>query len=501
MRARGTRAAASRLDGSLRVVQRPLVARAALVLGVLLLALSALTGAAGAQEGEASGERPPLWRSSSAATAVQGVFNTDPPLLPLEEFVNVNAPYGESSWDSSGTAAALVGSLYPGSSGTQGPALLCEFAGNCPEGFPPSYPLSAKASHPTDPDAATQDGAATAHAGLDFVETNASGSQALGPALGPLSAVFSAGSVTAHTSQSFSDDASTVSAEAVATLEDVSLFGGAVHIDQIQAISISQSAGQGAVARDNRVVVSGVTAAGQPAEITDEGVVITGEGGGGEAVAQANQALQQALEQFGGSVRTLGTTEGGEDGTATGSARGLLIGFRTTVEGPPLPPAPDGFPIEPNSVYRDYYGTMTLGLADSLAFANTEGFGLSGGDLGGLGDAGDGGAATGGDAGADGGADGLGTTPSGSSDSGLSGSAPVSQPAGGNDPAASSDDGASPEVAAPADGSVQAAATDEAALLGDASADLTRRIYLGGGIAALLLFGLSRVPRRLLPSP
>jgi len=485
--------------------------RIALASGVLSLFIALTTGAfaQAAQTtqaddevaGQAVAERPALWNSASAAGGIHVEFNSDPPLLPIEEFINIVVPYAESAWTSGGASTATAGSVYPGSAGTRGPGLLCDFSGGqCPPGFPPAYPLFAEASYPAQPDASTQPGDSRAHAGRDHAEATAGVSTLLEPALGPLSPVATVGSINSVARQEFSADGTTIISTAETHLSDISLLDATIHIESIDVTSISTSAGRGDTTESNVTTVNGVTVAGVPATLTNRGLEIAGQGGGAAEREQFESELDAALEAFGAGIRLVGASGDAGDDVASGSARGIEITFDVPLSGPPLPGPPDpNFP-DPNTFYRNYVGTMTLGLADSSAFANPDGFGFGGGGLGGiLGPVGTTATPEQGTLGGSGGGQ-VAPRPAPVPIAGLS---PITTFGTSPSAPASSGPGATPEVAAPNSTTVPTALADpsfepqlfaELAMTSDVAAQLSR-FYATAGIAALAAFALARARR------
>lgn len=485
-------------------------------IGGMLLATSA--GAAGAEreaegstvtaiqedgDGASNAARPPLWVGQGAAAGLSLAFNTDPALLPLDEFINFNLPYGESKWSSAGDARAVASALNPGTAFTQGPTLLCnEFADGCAPGFPPEYPLIAEADR-SNPDASTQAGEAQAHAGQDYVETRAGASTLVNQGLGPLAAVVSIGQVETVTSLTFSEDGSTATSRAEARLSEVALLDGLIEIDGIEVVSISVTNGQDVVDQTTDTVVSGVTVAGNPATISEDGIVIAGQGGGGQEFADAQQQLRDGLQEYGADLRLLGTNSDTDEESASGSARGLFLSFDVPLEGPALPGAPDPQLPDPNTVYRNYVGSVTLGLADSTAFVSTSGFDLGGlGDLGDLGDVGNAAPPAATDQSTSSGSS-LGgfTGPSAGSNTGTSGSPSFDSTAPSSSDGASdgSGDVAAPIAAGPGtpDDDAGDAATPMASglLLSGSAAEQLKNVYLAITIASLLALGASRLLR------
>lgn len=465
-----------------------------------LLVLGLLAPAASSQSAEEpAGDRPLLFQGQASTAGVHLYLNTEPRLLPLEDFIRGEAPYGYSMWSSVGQAVARAASYYPGTSGTGGPGLLCTFGFPCaqfPQPFPPPYPLMAQAQYPTQPDDQTQDGIARAHAGEDRVETFASMSNnAHGNPIAPLAPVLDIGSVESHTVQHFVDGAFEVRAES--HLQDVVIAGGAIRIESIDAVSVSRADAESPATTEARYTVQGATFNGTPIRISNEGVTIADQGGGGEQRRQAQEQLNAFLEQHQAQIQVIDASAS-EDGSkkATSEAQGLLISMRIPVENPtgedlpsvPLPPqAP--IPGNPNMVFRTYLVTMVLGTAGTEAFASNDPFdaGIIGGGVlpppaaptapappptttGGFDTA---------------------ASPSVPSGSSFASSSPASAPQ-----VATGDAGPSPDVAPPTSNAPQGIAGQLLALLGfegDLAHDLPI-IYLVLCALGLVLFSMTRVP-------
>lgn len=374
-------------------------------LAVALLVLGALASMAGAQEADPTVERPPLWQSTSSASAVHLTLNTDPPLLPFDGLVRLDLPEGFSTWSHTGVSRARASDLWPGVVGAQGLGLMCEFQeGACPEGFPPRYPFSATATHPRQPEAQTGTGGAEAYAGRDYVETEAATSRLI-PLLEALGVVSDVGTIEAVTRQEFVDEGQEIVSSAFARLQDVGLVGGLVNVDVLEVRSVSRSRGGGETVNNSAVNIAGLTIEGQEISLGSEGLTLAGEGGGHEQVDEINQRLEEALADTPFEVRLLGVQESLDDQVAASQAGGLLINFEVELEDPIgigdlLPvrvndvPLPDQLPVpEPETAFTTYVGSLVLGNTGSRAYVSQEGFsfdgfdGFDGGeDLGGVGE-------------------------------------------------------------------------------------------------------------------
>jgi hypothetical protein len=356
--------------------------------GALSLAALLLLPAAGslaadevpADEVAADAERPGIWSGRAVAAAIHLAVNTSPSVIPFEDFIRMDAPEGDSRWDSSGFGQARASTAYPGGTGTGGLAALCDFGFPCPDGFPPPYAWSTTAEQGFQPESSTQDRMARARADEEGVETYASFAGI--PGMEPLAPVITAASVEARTAQFF--EGPTLVVEAGSRITDLVLFGGALTIDSLESVSVSRTNGEDVEESTSAITVAGVTAGGQPAEISADGIVIAGQGSD-EPVRQANAALEQAMAQFDATVQLV-TTDPSENGANRAAATALRIDFRIPLEGPPLPnPFPPEFPVPPGAVYRDYLVTVLLGR--SVAESRADAFDL--GDLGDLADLGD----------------------------------------------------------------------------------------------------------------
>jgi hypothetical protein len=329
-------------------------------------------------------------------------------------------PEGRSRFDSSGISRARASVFYPGAAVAGGAGLACgEVGGAFPEPFATifgiclqnkDYPLTVVADN-DNPDAATPGsaslgkpgqpvsanaGGARAHAGRDFVATDAVlsdleilgpkglpaaaaafrtaaatilGRPALAAADGPSNLVVRVDQVTSRTSQRFSDDNRVLTVTAEARLKGVELAGGAVRIDTIVARTVSRTEGDKPPATEAVATYQGVTVAGQPARIGSDGIVV---GPAGSPVAEAlNAALGKLLGTTGITVRALGASRETKGIQTSGNAQGLLVGWELDLTGLKLPP---DFPVaNPADVY---FASVTLGSAGGAAFADLSGLDL-----------------------------------------------------------------------------------------------------------------------------
>lgn len=403
-------------------------ARRSLLAAATALLVVALVAPAGvdAREDPDAG-RPPVFRAGAFTTAVQVALNTDPQTF-VAELVRMDLPHGSAEFAQGNSSTARAASLYPGVGFTQGPFLAwnqaCTNGFPCEEfpGIPPEYPLMATAQYPTRPDAEARfrppfeqdshalrasfgepDGPLSgrahdvrAHAGRDHVSTTAvvgdlrflpvagaPGTAAGGSARGGLDepghtsepaadrapVLLAADELVSRTRLEFDGDVLVSRAESLLT--GVSLFGGAVEIEEIHATATSRSDGDGALEGDPHVTVSGVTVGGTPAAVTEEGLVVADrpcvvELPAAGRVCATDQGLLNSLgagaEQLFGAagtdvrlVRTSQDTSGGTRSEAGASA--LLVDFTVDASG-----FPSGTAVE---------GSLALGIAGASSFVGT----------------------------------------------------------------------------------------------------------------------------------
>ena len=327
------------------------IRRVCFSLAVVLIGVAALPQSSSAQVDES--DRPENFLGHAFATAVQIVGNTDPPQT-LPELLHLDLPHGESSFGAGSLARARASVAYPGAIGGAG-ALACLAGFPCDQfpGFPPSWPFDASAEYPGEPDAAATVGgpvvdsaqlkagnaSANAHAGRDFVDTVATGqsvsflNMAGGATVGPASAVVATESAVARTHQEFVDGVLVTKAEAV--LSGLSLFAGAVKIDQIRATSESRADGADVLEADPALVVSGVTAAGQPARITASGLEIAGDRQDQGVIGSVTSGIEQLLSNGTIDLRLIETDGTFTDGQGVGEVVGVLVSYRLDASGFP----------------------------------------------------------------------------------------------------------------------------------------------------------------------
>lgn len=456
--------------------------------GALLLA-TVLTSAPAA--GQAT-DRPLLWDGRARAAGVHLAINTDPRLLPLEDLIVAAAPDGQTVW-SNAQATARASSYYPGTSGTGGPGLLCDFGFPCdrfPQPFPPPYPLTARAQYPTQTDDQTDDGIARAHAGDEQVTSFASMSDnARGNPIAPLAPVLAIGEVESRTAQEFVDGVLTVTA--TSHLSDVAIAGGEIRIASIDAVSVSRADGESPPRTETTFTVQGVTAQGHPATITERGITIDTASVGGEQREEAQRQLNAFLAERDVRIRLVDTVVTDEQARTSGEATGLFVDLAFPLENPtgqdlPSVPLPPEVPVpgDPNQVFRTYLVTTVLGSAGTSAFASNDPFAL-GGPVGGALPAAPGGAAA-----PSGG--GLGTAfPPADTGTTAGGPAPLTAPP----PATSGAE--TPPVAAPHSSPAAGGGLGEDLLrllgIGGDLADVMEVVYLATTLGGVGLFALSRL--------
>jgi hypothetical protein len=353
----------------------------------------------------AEGQRPAAWSSQSFAAAVHLVGNPVPTPF-VAEVGRADLPEGNSSWSSSGQAAGMAATYYPGVGVTGGGALACSAGVPCPPGFPPDFPLIASAQYPTSPDASVATGQqlgapggyltltanhAVAHAGLDATTTEATDAgfavagttqssaavlafrrQAATLLSGPVAALgvkaqasdsnaLRVDGLTATTSQSF--DGSVLTSKATAELHGVHLLGDTILIDSILTTSIATLDGGHVAKNDSHTTLGAVSVLGQPATIDERGITIgaTPVSGSDTVIATLNQAFQQALAASGAQLVLLpsdhsaNSTDDAQN--SQGSAGGLLY---TSMIGSPSIPGP----------VSAVQAAIQLGQAGTIAFTS-----------------------------------------------------------------------------------------------------------------------------------
>lgn len=321
----------------------------------LLTALALVAPMVDAQE-DPDASRPPSWGASAATFGVHVELNTDPPQT-VPEIIRFDLPHGESRFGSGFVSDARAASLWPGLTVAKGANLLwgqmCANGFPCDQfpGFPPQWPLAAESEYPTRIDTEAQangqsggDGPLSytmhvvkSHAGRDHVSSEAVIEdlsfleQSGAPQDTPLAvggdeaspALVRVGTLTSTTREEFEGDV--VVARAESRLQDVSLFGGALHIEQIIARSTSRSDGSDVLENEPLVRLEGVTLNGQSAEITSDGILVDGEPVDDGTVSLLRTSLGALSE---GDVRVVSATDEVEGNTASAEVTGLLVSFR-----------------------------------------------------------------------------------------------------------------------------------------------------------------------------
>jgi hypothetical protein len=319
--------------------------RSGCFLGAAALVIAAFVAPALAQEGADDPEkgRPPSWRAQVSATGIQVIANTDPPSVPVADVIRGDAADGLASWASDGEAKARASTFFPGVAFTEAPNLiyyqvLCANGFPCQPGSgPPTYPFTADAEYPKQPDASVASGQrsggeglafgsgeAVAHAARDKVTTRAVMEDVRSGGATAETAVVSADKVIATTIQEFKDKLLVATSQA--RLDGVRIGGGAIRIDSIQVSSITKTDGDKVVQAETSATANGVTVGGQPARITEKGLEVGPSGGqGGDAIGALNNALQPQQQQSRFQVRLVGASKDIKGTTSKGLAQGVLV--------------------------------------------------------------------------------------------------------------------------------------------------------------------------------
>lgn len=343
---------------------------------VAVLACAALL--LGGTSGHAdSAPRPESFGGDATASSFHYLIDRRPQPTPVSDAFHVEVPYVTTAFDSSGTASATSSTFFPGAGPLGVPALLCQFAAPlCQPPFPavPGYPLIARASYPTQPDAQADlspgpqslgpftisPNVIAAHADQDRVEATA------GAAGVDLPGQLSAGGATTRSKQSF--EGGTLVAVAESTVTGLDLLGGMLHIGALTSIATARADGANVTAASATTTVTGATLSGQAVTIDSTGIHLAGNGDDGAALKQLNGALA-SLEGQGIGVRLLSSTKQVSGRTASAIAGGLLVSFDQDINLPgvpvPLPPKLPGVPAYNGT----YFGSVTVGGAGARAFA------------------------------------------------------------------------------------------------------------------------------------
>ncbi|HEX9681681.1 MAG TPA: hypothetical protein VGA13_01245 [Acidimicrobiales bacterium] len=336
--------------------------------------------------GDPDATRPSVWTGATGVAGVQVAFDPEP-FLPVSDIVNVSVPEGFTEWSPT-QARARAAPLWPGGFATGFPNLLLPFLIGTEA---PPYPVAADAKHPDQPDAGLPGGIARAHAGRDFVEAAATyvDIESQGASF------VDVGSIETLSHQEWDDGILTARAETLAS--DVRILNEIV-IKSVETVAIARSNADGPIDAQTKVTLGEVTVAGVPAVIDEDGISLAGEGDDGAILGAAGPAARQASEFLAAlgqdvQISLVGGHETVED-AATAQGAGLLITVTFELVSPtgsPLPgdqvvltvadavfsPFPDDLPKTvppgPNVVFRNYFGTITIG----NVFARTSAGGVS----------------------------------------------------------------------------------------------------------------------------
>ncbi|MDX1511061.1 MAG: hypothetical protein R3249_06925 [Nitriliruptorales bacterium] len=378
------------MAGRLRL-RRVVTRAAAFLLSGLLAAAVVIPAVAqsGPQPGVQDADRPFSWTGRAGAFGIGIQFNTDPTLVPIEELIRGELPQADSEWQGAGIIRGRAAALYPGSSGTGGPGLLCDFGFPCSQisdglggtPFPPPYPLVAEAQYPSRPEVTSQDGLSRAVVGPDGIETVASvtDNENAGGFLDILDPVISIGSAEARTTQEFVGPELVVTARSLVT--DIALPGGLLHIGSVEARSVSRADAETADT-DASLTIQGASLAGIPVSISDRGLTVDETVLGPVGAASFDSALQVLQDTLNLEIRAIGPQFENTGLGSSGHVTGLLIRMDVPISDPgvielpsiPFPPeAP--FPGDPNAFLVTYKASLVLAAASTTAHANDADFG------------------------------------------------------------------------------------------------------------------------------
>lgn len=346
---------------------------------------------------------PDAFAGAASATAV-GVHLLTPALLPVEGLFEFAVAEGRGTYDSS-NQEARASLLFPGNGAISGPSLACDQirANVPPEGAPIFGPLlaacaqfrfplavfadSLAADRQTegafalgdhgDPVSAQATGA-RAHAALDGTTTDSEVGDlriAGAPAVGSLDGLLRtlglepaeptavvADVMTATTDQRIVDDALVVTSRA--TVEGLRLLGGLVRVGSVVSESAITSRPGEEPEVASSVQLGGVEVAGSPATLTDDGLVLAGSPSGPLAQQLASQ-VSELLRDAGFRMELLPTEQGEIDGIPFATAGGVLVEFRTPIQG--LPPVPG--PLGDLDVNGAYGVRLLLGTTGARGYA------------------------------------------------------------------------------------------------------------------------------------
>jgi hypothetical protein len=164
-------------------------------------------------------------------------------------------------------------------------------------------------------------------------------------------------SAVAHTKQIYDTDGA-LRVTASATLNGVSLAGGAVQIGAIDSDSTSRTDGRGIAEHSEHLTLGGVTVAGQPASIDQSGVHV---GGSSTSAKPLTDALNSALKAVGATI-TLSSTSGdvqqADPKAVNSQSQGLTFYIEQLLRIPNLTDT--------------YFATFTLGVAGTRAEASND---------------------------------------------------------------------------------------------------------------------------------
>lgn len=369
--------------------KRLVASAAALLVGVLTIGAGPSIAQV-APSGD-SAARPGLWRGSGAALGVRAYVNTEPRLLPVDDVVTLHLSDAQTTWDSSGDANARASSVFPGQTVVGLPDLLATFGVPMANEILPPYPLTVFAS-PTAPDVATQDGSSRARVDPngDFIE--ARGNLALPGLTDALSPFLVVGAVSASSLQSFEDGA--LVSRARASVGEVSVLGGLVHIGAVKVGAEVAVGEEGAPTTDTSVSVGDISILGVPVALRAEGIEVAGfvipPGGFPDGFDPPGIAgrINDVVSALGLRIGLLNGTEAVNNRTAEASANAVLVEANIPVNGPLLPSIRlDQLPLNPNDLlapllplplpdldanllYRNYIVSIVIGEARAVATAS-----------------------------------------------------------------------------------------------------------------------------------
>ncbi|MEY2465130.1 MAG: hypothetical protein QOH64_3268 [Acidimicrobiaceae bacterium] len=327
------------------------------------------------------GSHPQIFSTASEAMAVDYVPDQQGGLTPIQDTFHSQFVAGASTMSSSNGPSARAALVDPGNGVTKGPATACGQLGPLTAAFPELGPIVQACTNSTwpfladadgfntDPSTAGavafgtpngplygQGGAAHAHVGDDGTSSTDSIMNSLriaplpgGDATGlPLpggialpgqtpgapaadTSIFSVGSITAKTTNTF-DGSNTVVSHAEAVLSGVRLLGGLVTIESITSIADSRFTNGADPVGQSSTTVQGAKVLGQPATIDDKGLTV-GDGSGSGNPSALNDAATQAFKDSGLTIKLIGATQGVDDrGFMTAASQGVAVGYQRAVD-------------------------------------------------------------------------------------------------------------------------------------------------------------------------